>query len=47
MTANEAISKIADMLGMKFKSEKFFQTKLVDGSTTITNNQEGPFNVGE
>jgi hypothetical protein len=47
MTANEAISKIADLLGMKFKSEKFFQTKLVDGETVITNNQEGPFNVGE
>lgn len=47
MTANEAISKIADMLGMKFKSEKFFQTKLVDGVTVVTNNQEGPFNVGE
>jgi hypothetical protein len=47
MTANEAISKIADLLGMKFKSEKFFQTKLVDGNTVITNNQEGPFNVGE
>jgi hypothetical protein len=47
MTANEAISKIAEMLGMKFKSEKFFQTKLVDGTTTITNNQEGTFNVGE
>lgn len=47
MTANEAISKIADMLGMKFKSEKFFQTKLIDGSTIVTNNQEGPFTVGE
>lgn len=47
MTANEAISKIADMLGMKFKSEKFFQTKLIDDATIVTNNQEGPFNVGE
>lgn len=47
MTANEAIGKIADLLGMKFKSEKFFQTKLVDGVTTITNNQEGPFTISE
>lgn len=47
MTANEAISKIADMLGMRFKSEKFFQTKLVDDTTIVTNNQEGPFNIGE
>jgi hypothetical protein len=47
MTANEAIGKIADLLGMKFKSEKFFQTKLVDGVTTITNNQEGPFSISE
>lgn len=47
MTANEAISKIAEMLGMKFKSEKFFQTKLVDNTTIVTNNQEGPFSIGE
>jgi hypothetical protein len=47
MTANEAITKIADMLGMRFKSEKFFQTKLVDDTTVITNKQEGPFTVGE
>lgn len=47
MTATEAISKIADMLGMKFKAEKFFQTKLVDGVTMVTNNQEGPFTIGE
>lgn len=47
MTANEAINRIADLLGMKFKSEKFFQTKLVDDVTVITNNQEGPFTIGE
>jgi hypothetical protein len=47
MNANEAISKIADLLGMKFKSEKFFITKLIDGETEITNNQEGPFTIGE
>jgi hypothetical protein len=47
MNATEAINKIADLLGLKFKSEKFMVTKLVDGSTEITNNQEGPFTVGE
>ena len=47
MNANEAINKIADLLGMRFKSEKFFTTKLVDGATTITNNSETPFTVGE
>jgi len=47
MNANEAITKIADLLGMRFKSEKFFTTKLVDNMTTITNNSETPFTVGE
>jgi hypothetical protein len=47
MNATEAINKIAVLLGIKFKSEKFMVTKLVDGSTEITNNQEGPFSVGE
>jgi len=47
MNATEAISKIADLLGMKFKSEKFFTTKLIDEMTTITNNQEGPLTIGE
>lgn len=47
MNATEAINRIAELLGMKFKSEKFFQTKLVDGLTTITNNIEAPFSVGD
>ena len=47
MNASEAINKIAELLGMKFKSEKFFQTKLVDGTTTITNSIEAPFTVGD
>lgn len=47
MNATDAINRIADLLGLKFKSEKFMVTKLVDNSTTITNNQEGPFSVGE
>jgi hypothetical protein len=47
MNATEAINKIADLLGLKFKSEKFMVTKLVDGQTEVTNNQEGPFTIGE
>jgi hypothetical protein len=47
MNATEAINKIADLLGMKFKSEKFFATKLVDGLTEITNNKETDFQVGD
>jgi hypothetical protein len=47
MNATEAINKIAELLGMKFKSEKFMVTKLVDDTTTITNNSDGPFSVGD
>lgn len=47
MNATEAINKIAELLGLGFKSEKFMITKLVDGTTTITNNSESPFSVGD
>lgn len=47
MNATEAINKIADLLGMKFKSEKFMVTKLEDNETEVTNQSEGPFTVGE
>lgn len=47
MNATEAINKIADLLGLKFKSEKFSVTKLMDDITTITNNSEAPFSVGD
>jgi len=47
MNATEAINKIADLLGMKFKSEKFFATKLVDGLTEITNNKDADLAVGD
>ncbi len=47
MNATEAINKIAELLGLKFKSEKFMITKLVDGTTTVTNNQDGPFAIGD
>ncbi len=47
MNATEAINKIADLLGMKFKAEKFFVTKLVDGTTEITNGSDDGFQVGD
>jgi ribosomal protein L21E len=47
MNATEAITKIADLLGMRFKSEKFMVTKLEDNQTTITNNDDTPFSVGQ
>jgi len=47
MNATEAINKIADLLGMKFKAEKFFVTKLVDGATEITNGSDDGFQVGD
>ena len=47
MKATEAIEKIAELLGMKFKSEKFMVTKLIDGATEITTNDENPFSVGQ
>ena len=47
MNATEALNRIADLLGMRFKSEKFFQTKLVEGDVTVTNNNESPLSVGD
>lgn len=46
MTAKEAINKIADLLNLKFKAEKFYSTKLEDG-TEVTNNLEGEFAIGQ
>ena len=47
MNATEAIDKIVKLLGLKFKKEKFFTTKLIDGNTEITNNLESEFGVGQ
>jgi len=47
MNATEAINKIAELLGFGFKSEKFMVTKLMDNQTSITNNSEGPFTIGD
>jgi hypothetical protein len=47
MNATEAINKIAELLGLGFKSEKFMVTKLMDNLTTITNNSDMPFSIGD
>lgn len=47
MNATEAINKIAELLGLGFKSEKFMVTKLKDNLTTITNNSDSPFSIGD
>jgi hypothetical protein len=41
MNPTEALNRIVDLLGLKFKSEKFAVTKLEDGVTEITNNKSG------
>jgi hypothetical protein len=46
MTAKEAINKIADLLNLKFKAEKFYSTELTNG-TEVTNNLEGDFQIGQ
>lgn len=47
MNATQAIDKIVQLLGLKFKKEKFFTTVLEDGTTEITNNQDGELMVGQ
>ena len=47
MTAKEAINEIVNLLGLKFKSEKFASTFLVDGDTEVTNNLDEEFKVGQ
>jgi len=47
MTAKDAINEIVNLLGLKFKSEKFASTFLVDGETEVTNNLDEEFKVGQ
>jgi len=47
MNATEAINKIADLLGMKVKNEKFYRTKFIDIDEEITNNTEEEISVGD
>lgn len=47
MNATTAINKIVELLGLKFKKENFYTTMLIDGTTSVTNNMEGEFQVGQ
>ena len=46
MNAKQAIDKIAELLRFTFKAEKFYSTKLVDG-TEVTNNLDEDFKIGQ
>jgi hypothetical protein len=47
MNATLALNKIVNLLGLRFKSEKFFTTKLEDGQTEVTNNLDEELQVGQ
>lgn len=47
MNSTEAINRIVNLLGLKFKREKFFTTVLEDGQTQVTNNLEDELMVGQ
>ena len=46
MNAKQAIDKIAELLRFTFKAEKFYSTKLVDG-TEVSNNLDEDFKIGQ
>ena len=46
MTAKEAVERITELLNLKFgKTEKFYSTKLTDG-TEVTNNLDEDLKIG-
>jgi hypothetical protein len=47
MNATQAIDKIVQLLGLKFKKESFFATVLMDGQTKVTNNLDSDFGIGQ
>lgn len=53
MNASEAITKIREMLGLEFAKaeettkQEFATTYLEDGTTQVTNNKEGDFELGD
>lgn len=47
MNATEAVNRIVELLGLKFKKETFQSTRLEDNKTEITNNLETEFSVGD
>lgn len=46
MNAKQAIDKIAELLNFTFKAEKFYTTKLEDG-TEVTNNLDEDLKIGQ
>jgi hypothetical protein len=47
MNATEAINKIASLLNLNSKVEKFMVTKLEDGTTEVSNNKESEFMIDD
>jgi len=47
MNATDAINRIVDLLGLKFKKETFQSTRLNDNTTEITNNLDTDFAIGD
>jgi len=53
MNATDAINKIKEMLGLEFnkveepKEQEFAETRLEDGTTMVTNDKEGDFEMGD
>ena len=47
MNATQALDKIVQLLGLKFKKESFFATVLIDGQTQVTNNLDSDFGIGQ
>jgi|LakMenEpi03Aug12_release.lakeMendotaPanAssembly.Ray.scaffolds.fasta_scaffold185216_1 hypothetical protein len=47
MNATEAINKIASLLNLNSKVEKFMVTKLEDGTTEVSNNKEGELMIDD
>ena len=47
MNATEALNKIVNLLGLRFKKESFFKTRLEDGQTEVTNNLDEELMVGQ
>lgn len=47
MNATEAITKITELLGLRFRNEKFYSTKLMDNETEVTNNKDTDLAIGD
>jgi hypothetical protein len=47
MNAQEAVTRIRELLGLKLTAEKFAKTKLADGLTEVTNNKDTDLALGD